>query len=593
MDGFYGRILKINLTEKKHVIEKIDDETLSSYPGAKALGSFLLWKLNPENVDPLTPENRLIFATGPVCHSMIWGSSRYGVFTKSPQTGIYSESYAGGKTPEAMDSAGFDAIVISGKSKTPMVLVVHPQGATFQEADDIWGMETYAAEDAVRARFGTPGKKGEKSGAVVIGPAGENLVRFAAIENDYWRSAGRTGAGAVMGSKRLKAILFSGNMKRPLHDPDAVKAFSKQTATESKKSAGVLEFARHGTPKMLGQLMKIGAFPSRYWSTDEFSDWEKLSAQTLHQTCDVTPRACARCFIACGRMTTVLNGRHAGLKMEGPEYETIFAFGGLCLIKEIEEVIHLNDLCDRLGMDTISSGNLCGLAIEAKKRGKIDFDISYGDPAGVARLLEMISARKGIGDVLANGIRFAASQWGMEDMAVHVKGLELPGYDPRALKGSALAFAVSNRGACHLRATFHSPEISGLIPRNEIKGKAATLIDYEDRLTMMDCMILCRFYKDIYPWDKMARIFKMITGMDWDQRSLGKKAADVADLIRRFNVREGLLPKDDALPERLYKERLKNGDGISKKELEFMVNDYYFHRGWDENGNPGPPPDDL
>ena len=590
MDGFYGRILKINLTEKKYAIEKIDDEILASYPGAKGLGSFLLWKLNPENVDPLSPENRIIFATGPVCHSMIWGSSRYGVFTKSPQTGIFSESYAGGKTPEAVDSAGFDAIVISGKSSVPTVLLVHPKGATFKNADDIWGMETYAAEDAVNARFAGPKEKGEKTGAVVIGPAGENLVRFACIENDYWRSAGRTGVGAVMGSKKLKAILFSGNMKRPLHDPEAVKAFSKQTASESKKSTGVLEFTRHGTPKMLNQVIKIGAFPSRFWTPGDFPDWEKLSAQALHQTCDVTPRACARCFIACGRMTKVLEGRHAGLKMEGPEYETIFSFGGLCLITSIEEVIHLNDLCDRLGMDTISSGNLCGFAIEARKRGKIDFDISYGDPVGVARLLEMIALRKGIGDVLAKGMRFAAAQWGMEDMAVHVKGLELPGYDPRVLKGSALAFAVSNRGACHLRASFHSSEISGAIPRNEIKGKAALLIDAEDRLTVMDCMILCRFYKDIYTWDKMALIFKMITGMDWDKTTLQKKAANIADMIRRLNVREGLLPSDDALPERLYKERLKNGGGISRQELEYMVKDYYFHRGWDENGNPDSPP---
>ncbi|VEN72664.1 Aldehyde:ferredoxin oxidoreductase [Candidatus Desulfarcum epimagneticum] len=588
MDGFYGRILKIDLGKRNFSIEKIEDETLASYPGGKALASFLLFSQNPAGVDPLSPDNRLIFASGPVSGGPVWGSSRYGVFTKSPQTGFYSESYAGGKTPEALDAAGFDAIVISGRSPSPIALTVSPEGAKFHDAAGMWGMDAYEAEDAMKARFSGAGGPEQKSGAVVIGPAGENLVRFAAIGNDYWRSAGRTGAGTVMGAKKLKGVLFSGGMKRPVHDLQALKDFSRKVSRESRKNPVVVEFSRHGTAKMLAPLAKIGGVPSKGWGSGEFSGWEGLTAQALHRRCDVKPRACARCFIACGRMTRALKGRHAGLELEGPEYETLFAFGGLCLIKEIEEILYLNDLCDRLGMDTISAGSLCALAIEASAKGRTDFKISYGDPDGAARLLEMIAKRQGVGDILAQGIRFAASRWGMEDMAVHVKGLELPGYDPRVLKGSALAFAVSHRGACHLRATFHSPEISGAVPRDEIEGKAALLIDYEDRMALMDCMILCRFYKEIYGWSEMSALFEMTAGVRWDESALRKKAARLADLIRRFNIREGLVPEDDRLPDRLHRERLKDGRGITRRELAFMVADYYRLRGWDKDGAPPP-----
>jgi len=488
MYGFYGRFLKVDLTHRTYDIESLPDTVLLKYLGGKGLASYLLYSMNPKRINPLSPDNCLIFATGPITNSMIWGSSRYGVFTKSPQTGFYSESYSGGKVPEAIDSAGFDAIVIRGKSMRPAVIVIEPEGAEFHDANDIWGMDTYETENAVNQKFG---KGATKSGAVVIGPAGENLVRFAVIENDYWRSAGRTGVGTVMGSKNLKAIVFKGNKKRPLFNEKRVATFSKELAAESKHNPVVQAYKKMGTPMMVEFVNKINAFPTRYWSEGFFDKWKNISAEALHQRCNVQPRACAKCFIACGRMTTVQNGPYAGLKIEGPEYETIFAFGGLCMIDSIEEIAYLNDICDRLGMDTISAGNLCGFAIEAAARKKIDFRIEYGDVDAVAALLKKIATRQGIGDILARGIRHAARTWNMEDLAVHVKGLELPGYDPRVLKGCGLAFATADRGACHLRATFHNPEIKGLIAPETIEGKAELFIDFEDRLTLMDTLILC------------------------------------------------------------------------------------------------------
>ena len=261
MNGFYGRILKVDLSEKKYSVEPVQDDILEKYLGGKGLASYLLYELNPPGVDPLDPANSLIFATGPVTGSSIWGSCRYGVFTKSPQTGLYSESYAGGKVPEAIDACGFDAIVIQGQSADPVVLDINPEGVEFLAAGDIWGMDTFQAEDAVLERLGKSGESFKRRGAVVIGPAGENLVRFAVIENDYWRSAGRTGVGAVMGSKRIKAVVFQGDRKRSLYDEDGVRAFSKKISLEGKDNPGAKAYKSMGTTMMVKIVNDAGRFP--------------------------------------------------------------------------------------------------------------------------------------------------------------------------------------------------------------------------------------------------------------------------------------------------------------------------------------------
>jgi aldehyde:ferredoxin oxidoreductase len=587
MHGFYHRFLDVDLSQPAYRIEKLSDEVLGRFLGGKGLASYLLTRLNPAGVNPLDPANCLIFATGPVAGSLIWGSCRYGVFTKSPLTGFYSESYSGGRVPEAMDAAGFDAIVIRGASPTPMVVEIRPDGVLFHPADDLWGLNTYRTQDAVLERFGA-GCGYKKKGPVVIGPAGENQVRFAVIENDYWRSAGRTGVGAVMGAKRLKAVLFAGDRKRPLFDETAVIALSRDLSAKSRANPGVAAYKGLGTPMMVKILNQAGAFPTRYWAEGTCSHWEKIGADALHQRCQVTPHACAKCLMACGRLTTVKIGRHAGLKLEGPEYETIYAFGGLCLIDSIEEIAYLNDICDRLGLDTITAGNLCAFAIEAARRGKIDLALDYGDVDGVARLLTDMAYRRGPGDILSRGIRPAARKWGLEEIAVHVKGMEPAGYDPRVLKGMGLSYATSDRGACHLRTTFYKPELSGIIAPDKIEGKAELLLDFEDRLTLFDTLILCRFYRDLYPWELLCDMVKAVTGLPLSKTDLRSKAAAVSTLVRRFNVREGLTDADDRLPERLHREALKSGHAIEKEELNRMLADYYHLRGWDEKGIPLP-----
>ena len=584
MQGFYGRYLVIDVGEKKHSIETLNDEVYGTYLGGKGLASYLLNELNPPGIEPLSAKNTLIFATGPLGGSTIWGSCRYGVYTKSPLTGLFAESYSGGKTPDAIDATGFDAIVIQGRCDEPAVLTVHPEGVDFHAAGELWGKETYGVEDAINEKFAR--EEYRKKGALVIGPASENLVRFGCIKNDYWRSAGRTGAGTVMGSKKIKGILFTGNRKRPQADEAAVKAFSKNFMAEFKDHAAANAYRTLGTPMLVKMTNTAGAFPNRYWTKGTIDNWENISAEALIEKMDPTPHACGKCFMACGQLGTVKEGRHAGLKIEGPEYETIYAFGGLCLIDSIEEIAYLNDICDRLGMDTITAGNLCAFTIEASRRDKIDFKIDFGEVDAIANLLQKIAGREGIGEVLSQGIKHAAKEWDLEDIAVHVKGMEPAGYDPRKLKGMGLAYATSDRGACHLRATFYKPELTGMIPPEQIEGKAELFLEFEDRLTIFDTLVLCRFYRDFYLWGPLEKIIHAVTGLEAGEAALREKAKAVATLIRRFNLREGMQPEDERLTKALHQPLTDTGQVITEDELEIMLKEYYRLHGWDETGRP-------
>jgi len=584
MKGFFNRILKINLDEQSFSVQELSDQDLEQGLGGKGLATRLLLDNNPVKVDPLSADNHLIIALGPVTDSSIYGSCRHGIYTKSPQTGLYAESYSGGKAAESISRTGYDAVIVRGASKEPVFLEVSDEKVRFHSAQDLWGLDTYATEDEVLKRLGKKrmGTFDDRAAALVIGPAGENLVRFSVIENDYWRSAGRTGTGAVMGSKKLKAICFHGTKKRDLAFPEEALAFAQEILKKGKTDPGVQNYRKMGTPMMVAVLNKAQAFPTQYWSKGVLEGWEDISADSLHRRCEVQPRACARCFIGCGRLSKVKEGPHKGMILEGPEYETIYAFGGLCLIKSIEDILYLNDICDRLGMDTISAGNLAGLTIEASRLGKIKEKIAYGDVPAIAFLLKQIAYRQGIGAILADGIMTAAQEWGMEDIAIHVKGMEPAGYDPRVLKGVGLGYATSDRGACHLRATFYKPELTKMIDPDQIEGKAELFIDFEDRLCLFDTLILCRFYRDLYPWPELSRIVHMTTGLQWGKEEIHQMTSRVVTLCREFNLREGMTPDQDSLPRRFHKEALpESGKVITEEDLESLKRDYYRLRGWE------------
>ena len=319
---------------------------------------------------------------------------------------------------------------------------------------------------------------------------------------------------------------------------------------------------------------------------DDLKKKDRINADAIADRLSPKPHACRDCFLGCGKYVKVAHGRHKGLTLEGPEYETIYAFGGLCMIEEIEEIAYLNELCDRLGIDTISSGNLVAFAIEASKNGKIREKIEYGSADDVKNLILKIVRRQGVGGVLAEGIKPAAEELDMVDDAIHVKGMEPAGYDPRVLKGMGLAYAVSERGACHLRTTFYKPELAGIIDPAAIDGKAELFKDFEDRCTLFDSLILCRFFRDFYSWEELSRLYDLATGISLDQKELAGIAGRIKDMPRRFNLRESLTAAHDTLPKRFFEDNLDDNKVITQKEIERLVSDYYAVRGWNADGIP-------
>ncbi|MBP6941919.1 MAG: aldehyde ferredoxin oxidoreductase family protein [Syntrophorhabdaceae bacterium] len=582
MKGFFHKALIIDLANKKYHVEPIPDEVFENYLGGKGLGVYLLLKRCRPGTDPFSPENPFVIALGPISDTNIWGSSRYGVFTKSPLTGIFAESYSGGRVTEPISRTGHDAIILEGASPGPVFLEIGEEAVLFHDATDLWGSDSYEAQDLITEKVDR-----KDTGVLVIGPAAENLVRFASVVNDYWRCAGRTGVGAVLGSKKVKGLAFHGTKRREAAQKESVDGFRKEWTKKGKFHPYAQGYKMFGTPGLVSAINKFEAFPTRYWAEGVMEGWEDISAETLHAKFSVKRRACSRCFLACGRLTTITEGRHKGLTIDGPEYETIYAIGGLCLIKDLGEIIYLNDICDRLGIDTITAGNLAAFAIEASQRGKIAERLDYGDAECIASLFYKIARKEGIGAVLAEGIRHAARQWGLDDRAIHVKGMEPGGYDPRFFKGMGLAYATSDRGGCHIRSTFFRAEASGMIPPDQIEGKAEMFLDYEDRLIIHDALILCRFYRDLYQWNELLQMVKITTGMDLSKDQLRKVAANIQTATRVFNMREGITRADDTLPRRFFEEPIGSKSSvIMREDLERLKDDYYMLRGWDKEGIP-------
>jgi len=576
MHGFYNQLLRVDLSGRTWSVEAISDDILIRYLGGKGLAAHLLLENTPAGVDPLAPENPLILAIGPATGTVLSPASRYALFAKSPLTGILGESYAGGHVAPRIKATGYDAVLLQGTADQPMYLEITDQGVTFRDATPFWGMDTYQAEEALEAATGVRGAK-----AIVIGPAGEKQVPFALVGNDRGRHAGRTGMGAVMGAKRIKGIVFHGKAECPIYDAEAIAAYDHALRERGKTDKGVQAYRQFGTPMVVAIANKVGCFPSYYWSAGTVPHWEEISGDTLVERFKPRPKTCYRCFFACGKLTTVPNGRHAGLTVEGPEYETIFAFGGLCAVNDLAEILYLNDICDRLGLDTITAGNVASFAIEASRRGALDLKLDYGDVDGIAGLLHQIANREGLGELLAQGVRAASQELGLEELAIHVKGLEPPGYDPRALKGMGLAFAVSDRGACHLRATVYKAEFAGWVDRTSAEGKADLVLDFEDRHTVFDTLIFCRFYRDLIGWDDLPVIIRGLTDLELDKAGLQALSARIADTIRQYNLREGMVPADDTLSQRFLQEPLQpSGETLSEIELQRMVTEYYARRRW-------------
>jgi aldehyde:ferredoxin oxidoreductase len=567
MKGFFNKLLRINLEQETFTYEEIPDSLLMKTLGGKGLASHYLLKENPVGVDPLSSENIFIIAAGPVTGTKVWSQSRFGTFTKSPVTRGYGESYCGGSLAPKIKGCGADIIILQGSCNSLRFLYIDENTVDFQDASPVRGADAFATEDYILQNVS------QGSGAMVIGPAGENRVAIACIKSDKWRSLGRGGMGAVLGAKNIKGIAFNGRRKCEIADKEVLTSLIKKVAKFGKDSPVTPIYRNFGTPNQVKVTNAQKCFPTRYWQSGYFDKWENITAAYMQEHFDVKGTGCPTCFLRCQKKSTVKQGRHAGLELEGPEYETIYAIGGLCEIDSLEEIAWLNVLCDRLGIDTMSAGNLAGFAIEAFKAGKTDFEIDYGQPERVGELFEMISGRKGLGRILARGIAPAAEELGAEDIAVHVKGLEPGGFDPRVLKGMGLSYATSPRGACHLRGTFYKAELSGQMDKDQIKGKAKLHIDYEDRAAVFDSLILCRFFRDFILWDELLEIVQGTTGMKMGKGELEDMANYITNMSREYNVREGLTGVTDNLPRAFFKPN-REGACITPEELAVMIEEY-------------------
>jgi aldehyde:ferredoxin oxidoreductase len=568
MKGFWNRLLRVDLGAGSFRYEPLSDDLLARTLGGKGLGTALLASENPPGVDPFAPESRFILTTGPVTGTAMWGQSRFGAYAKSPATGGYAESYCGGTLAPRLKGCGVDAVVLEGRRPSLSFLIVDERGVVLKDAAPFRGWTTDLAEKAL-LEASPAGARG-----MTIGPAGENGVRFACVKSDRWRSLGRCGLGAVLGAKNVKGISFSGSRKAEVADPDGLRRAIRAISQKGKQHPVSALYRKYGTPMQVAATNGQNCFPTRYWQSGHFASWEKISADYMVENFEVVSHPCPNCFLQCTKFCRLRHGRHAGLELEGPEYETIYALGGLNEVDSLEEVAWLNDLCDKLGLDTMSAGNIAAFAVEARRRGRIRWEIDYNQPDRMAELFRLIAVGRDIGAVLGLGIRRAAAELGLEELAVHVKGLEPAGFEPRVLKGMALAYATAARGACHLRGTFYKAELAGLVDREKIEGKAAHFVDYEDRSALFDCLILCRFFRDIILWDELGAIIAAATGLSFSKRDLEELANGITQSTRAFNAREGLTGDEDKLPGRFLREKTAEGASLRPEDMAVMLREY-------------------
>ncbi len=581
----YGLIHWIDLSTGKQKSEPVPEGLAWNFIGGKGIGAKILYEITDDKTDPLGPENPLIFAIGPFTGTAVPYSGKGTFIFRSPQTGVIGESVVGGTFGAASRWVGATVIVIIGKSEKPIYLVVSEDGIEINDASHLWGKTIYQTEDGLKREY-------KRSSIASIGPAGENLVKFAVIGNEKWRQAGRTGGGAVMGSKKLKAIIIDyDKMKWDAADPDGVR---KYTAEEiiPKARKELKSYFEKGTTSLVELANEWGFFPSYYWSRGSVDGWDRIAWEAIEKGVFVHAKGCFGCPTPCGRYSKVKEGGYAGSEVE-LEYETIYSIGGLAAITDIKAIVWLNDLIDGLGMDTITLGNVLGFAIEAYKRGKLDpgFKLNYGDPESLYQLTKMIAKREGVGGILAEGVKVASEKLGLEDLAIHVKGLEPAGYDPRTLKSMILSYGASSRGACHLRFMGYYADIKGLGGDRETISmeKTKALSDLEEKGVLEDSFVLCKFTRTLIDWEQMAKYYTLITGRETRVEDLKMAARRIINLVRMYNVRLGIRREDDRLPRRLLRESfIYNGEErkITEEEQEKFLDYYYELRGWNSNGVP-------
>ena len=589
--GYTGKTLFVDLSRSKIVIERTNDEFARTYIGGSGYACRLALDHLNSDTDPLGPENLLIFAAGPLVGTAAAKSGRHAVCGKSPQTRLWGESYSGGLFGAKMKFAGFDAIIVKGRASNPAYISVKDGKAELKNARNLMGQDTRTTQALIKEEL----HETEWTSSVsCIGKGGENLVKYASVVNDWNRNAGRTGLGAVMGSKNLKAVAVSGYAKVPVAEPQE---FMKASANASKflrECSGAEAWRVGGTACSTTWLAEIGAMPSKYFTGGKFEDAYKVDGVEMKQTILTGTSTCFGCPIRCGRVISINEGKYAVPTTEGPEYETIAGFGPNLLCASLEGISYANELCNRYGIDTISCSVTIGLAyylyekgvLTKKDTGGLALEWGQIDPA--IELVKMIAERRGLGDLLAEGTRETARKFGVEEDAMHVKGLEIPFHDPRAISGMAVSYAVSPRGACHNFSTIYLVEESGqIVPelgivsadRMSDDGKAELAFNSENYRAVYNAMLMCVFVSP--PVRDVADMLSHCTGLELAPQDLLKSGERIIMAKRVMNLRLGATVQDDRLPKHAMRPLTEGPTGGNVPDLNRQLKEYYALRGWD------------
>ena len=596
--GYRGRILRIDLSNDRVWEQLLDEELCRKYIGGSGIGARFLYDMTDGDTDPLGPENPLIFMTGPFAGTPVPTSGRHHITAKSPLTGIYGEGDVGGSWGVGLKACGYDGIIIEGKSQKPVYILVQESGAGILDAGFLWGRDTYQTDEMLK------GVHGNKTTVSCIGPAGEKQIKIAAVMHDgsHARAVGRTGLGAVMGSKKLKAVVVSGGSYIPVFQQERLKhSIRKIVPTIVEKTAGMKQF---GTAAGTVGAEKIGDFPLKNWSGSVWDRVENISGQRMKDTILTRRYFCTGCVIGCGREVEVKKGPYA-MKGAGPEYETLGTLGGLCLVDDLEAIAYGGELCNRYGLDTISAGSAIAFAMELYEKGIIgtgDTDglqLKWGSAGAMVEMIHQIGRGEGLGRLLGSGVREAARCIGGNavDYAIHSKGLEFPAHDPRAFNSLALGYATSNRGACHLQGASYFFEKTAVMPELGIPGpkdrfrveeQGEFQKNCQDLMCLMDSLKLCKF--TLYGGLRTTHVrewLEYVVGWDMGLEELMTAGERIFNLKRMYNVKCGITRSDDTIPERMLKQpRTEGGAKGNLPPLDKMLDEYYTARGWDKNGVP-------
>ena len=581
MTGWMGKIVKIDLGRRTREEVAVSDALRRAYIGGRGLGVRLYSDLCPATTDPFADDNALIFMTGPLTGTLMT-SGRYQVISRSPLTGTICDSSSGGHFGAALKAAGLDGLIVEGRAEAPVYLSVHDGEVEIRDASAFRGLDTQRTQKGIQAETSS------KTSVACIGPAGENRVLFAAIMNDKDRAAGRGGMGAIMGAKNLKAVAAGGSQPVAISDPEGYKELTARLERivdknpVTGKSLQVL-----GTSVLVNIINAHGMFPTENFRRGVFNDAEGTSGEKIAETLLQRQSACFKCPIGCGRTT-----RTRDKQGEGPEYETVWAFGAHLGISDLTAITEANYACNELGLDTITMGSTLGCGMELCETGAWKENLRWGDAGRLVDWVTDTAHRRGIGAELALGSKRLAAKYGRPDLAMQVKGMEIPAYDPRGAQGMALSYATSNRGGCHMRAYMIGPEILGhpvFLDRFSSAGKAELVALFQDVSAVVDSAVLCRFLQFAVGISTFAEMLRTVTGLDFSDEELMKTGRRIYTLERLFNNRAGFGRGDDTLPPRFFNEEFQPGSSRHRRvQLEGMLDDFYAMRGWDRNGVPSP-----